>query len=90
MTAFNVGIITLNILVNSEDVAESAKQIFEQAAMHPTTVEVSMTVGPACNIVTKIVEKGNFKPCDIKSAQTFTRLDNGGNETYHTIIEATA
>jgi pimeloyl-CoA synthetase len=57
----NIAIVTLRILVNTDNMDETVKQLTERAKTHETTVDVNATVEEADPSIIKNVEEGNYQ-----------------------------
>lgn len=57
----NIAIVTLRILVNTDNIGETVKQLTERAKTHETTVDVNATVEEADPSIIKNVEEGNYQ-----------------------------
>ena len=57
----NIAIVTLRILVNTDNMDETVKQLTERVKTHETTVDVNATVEEADPSIIKNVEEGNYQ-----------------------------
>lgn len=66
----NVGLVTIHVLVNTEDMNETVKQLKERISSHETTIDCIAEFNTVHTAIIESVEKGTYKIGDLTFSRT--------------------
>lgn len=87
MSVFNVGTVTFEVLINSEDFDSSVKELEERLSTHPTVIEAVATVKTFNMDLISVVESGNYKKGDMFKEEYRIYLNSFGDFDFTTIVK---
>lgn len=67
----NVAVVTLHVLVNTDDMDETVKQLNERVTTHECVIDISVIKKPIYGFIVESVENGTYKEGTLKEFPVF-------------------